>query len=465
MNVESPHSAAALDRAHVWHPFTQMKEWADPCSEVLVISEGAGAVLRDERGREFIDGNSSIWTNIHGHRHPAIDAALASQLGRIAHASFLGTTNEVAPRFAAELIHAMDRPGADYRVFFSDDGSTAVEAGVKMIIQARSQRGESARTGFVSVSGAYHGDTLGAMSVGHSPFFHRPFRSWLHPVREVPSPACYRCPHNRAVPLRGVDAREGRRCEWECVGALRAALDETPETVAALVMEPIVQGAAGMTMHPEGYLTRAARLCSERGVWLMLDEVMTGFGRTGEMFAYQREGVTPDVLALGKGITGGYLPLAATVASAPIHEAFLGEYAEFKTFFHGHSYSGNPLGCAAARASLKVFADESTLVGNREKSGWLRRAAATFWEHPHVGDVRVEGMVCAIELVEDFATRRPFPASERVGARVCWAARRHGLLTRPVGDVLVLMPPYCITEQQVEHMRSALWLALCEILP
>jgi len=465
MNADRPLSAAALDRAHVWHPFTQMKEWADPCSEVLVISEGKGALLRDEQGREFIDGNASIWTNIHGHRHPAIDAALTTQLGRIAHSSFLGATHDAAARFASELVDAVHRPGADYRVFFSDDGSTAVEAGLKMIVQARSQRGESARTRFVSVAGAYHGDTVGAMSVGQSPLFHRPFRSWLHPVREVPSPACYRCPHNRAVPERGVEARVGRQCGWECIGALQTAFDEMPESVAAFVMEPRVQGAAGMTMHPEGYLARAARLCSERGIWLMLDEVMTGFGRTGEMFAFQREGVTPDVLALGKGITGGYLPLAATVASAPIHEAFLGEYAEFKTFFHGHSYSGNPLGCAAARASLEVFAAESTLERNQARSTWLRRAAATFWEHPHVGDVRVEGMVCAIELVDDFATRRPFPASERIGVRVCMAARKHGLLTRPVGDVLVLMPPYCITEEQVDHMQRALWRALLEVLP
>ena len=453
-----------LDRNFVWHPFTQMREW---CSgEPLVIVEAEGAVLRDSQGREYLDGNSSIWTNLHGHRRAEIDDAIRDQLGRVAHTSFLGLTNDVAPRFASELLLAVTR-GTDpqgRRVFFSDDGSTAVEAGLKMIHQARWQRGEGERRAFVSLGAGYHGDTVGAMSLGHSALFHGTYRALLFESREVMSPACYRCPFNRALPERGTDARLSRKCGWECVREAEKALDELGASASAFVMEPRVQGAAGMTMHPHGYLERVTALCRGRGVWLMLDEVMTGFGRTGEMFACHHEGVLPDVLALGKGITGGYLPLAATVASAEIFAAFDGEYAEFRTFFHGHSYSGNQLGCAAASASLRLFETAHPLAHVRSLGARLRELAQCFWEHPNVGDVRCEGAICAVELVGDFATRRRLPAEMRAGNRVCEAARKHGLLTRCVGDVLVLMPPYCTTETQLGRAVDALRMALDEVL-
>lgn len=460
-----PSTVAELDKSVVWHPFTQMREWTAESSDIVVIVEGEGAILRDDRGREYLDGNASIWTNLHGHRNSIIDEALRRQLERISHCSFLGTTNDVAPQLASELVALMGHPEKGYRVFFSDDGSTAVEAGIKMIVQSRVQRGEEKRIRFVSLHAGYHGDTIGAMSVAHSEFFHRPFRSLLFPTREVPSPACYRCPHNRARPQRGQDARVGRDCNWECLDHLRAALDEDPETIAAFALEPLVQGAAGMAMHPRGYLNKAAELCAERGIWLLLDEVMTGFGRTGPMFAFEKENVMPDVLALGKGITGGYLPLAATLASGAIYDAFLGEYSEFKSFFHGHSYSGNPLGCAAARASLAVFEKGAVLDTNRAKAERLAQATNIFWSHPNVGDVRQEGMICAIELVSDFESRTPFPVEQRIGHRVTEAARKHGLLTRPVGNVLILMPPYCVTSGQVDQMADALWRALNEVLP
>jgi adenosylmethionine-8-amino-7-oxononanoate aminotransferase len=458
-------TTAELDKAFVWHPFTQMREWTASATDIVVIVEGEGAILRDDQGREYLDGNASIWTNLHGHRNPVIDDALRQQLQRIAHCSFLGTTNDVAPRLASELVALMNQPEKDYRVFLSDDGSTAMEAGIKMVVQARVQRGEEERIRFVSLQAGYHGDTIGAMSVAHSEFFHRPFRSLLFPTREVPSPACYRCPHNRAQPQRGKDARLTRDCNWECVDQLREALDEKRDTIAAFILEPLVQGAAGMTMHPPGYLQKAAALCAERGIWLMLDEVLTGFGRTGAMFAFEKENVKPDVLALGKGITGGYLPLAATLASGEIYDAFLGEYSEFKTFFHGHSYSGNPLGSAAARASLAIFRQDAVLEKNRGKADHLAQAAAVFWSHPNVGDIRQEGMICAIELVLDFDSRAPFPAEQRMGHRVTEAARKYGLLTRPVGNVLVLMPPYCTTLEQIDQMADALWRALNEVLP
>ncbi len=456
---------AELDKRHVWHPFTQMREW--DAGEPLVITEAEGAVLRDANGREYLDGNSSIWTNIHGHRRAEIDDAIREQLGRVAHTSFLGLTNDVAPRFAHELLRAFTQSEEPegWRVFFSDDGSTAVEAGLKMIHQARQQRGEKSRSVFVSLASGYHGDTVGAMSVGHSALFHGTYRGLMFASREVMSPACYRCPHNRAVPSRGSDARTTRKCEWECVGEAAKALDELGDSASAFVMEPRVQGAAGMTMHAEGYLVRVAALCRERGVWLLLDEVMTGFGRTGTMFAFQHEGVMPDVVALGKGITGGYLPLAATVASAEIFAAFDGEHSEWRTFFHGHSYSGNQLGCSAALASLRLLESVHPMAHVLARGEKLRALAQRYWEHPNVGDVRCEGMICAVEIVEDFATRRRFPAETRTGFRVSEAARAHGLLTRCVGDVLVLMPPFCTTEAQLAQVVEALWRGLCEVLP
>jgi adenosylmethionine-8-amino-7-oxononanoate transaminase len=452
-----------LDRSHVWHPFTQMRDWNAPSHAPVVIVEGRGALLKAEDGRAYLDGNSSIWTNLHGHRRPEIDQAIRDQLDRIAHSSFLGLTNDVAARLAAELVRVTGL--ADAKVFFSDDGSTAMEAALKMAYQARIQRGERDRTVFVSLARGYHGDTVGAMSAGHSPIFHAAYKPLLFETREVMSPACYRCPYNRAEPVRGMDARASRKCHWECIDELRGALDDLDDTASALVMEPLVQGAAGMTMHPPGYLEKAAAACRERGVWLVLDEVMTGFARTGAMFAFQHERIAPDVIALAKGLTGGYLPIAATIASREIFDAFLGEYDELKTFFHGHSYTGNALGCAAALANLQIFEKEKTLEQNVARQDALTRCVAKFWEHPHVGDVRQEGMICAIEIVRDFRTRESFPFGERIGHRVCEAARAHGLLTRPVGDVLVLMPPYCVTETQIAQMVEALWLALNEVLP
>jgi adenosylmethionine-8-amino-7-oxononanoate aminotransferase len=454
---------ADLDRAHVWHPFTPMRDWLE--AEPLVLVGGEGSRLFSADGREFLDGNSSIWTNLHGHRRPEIDAAIRAQLDRLAHSSFLGLTNDVAPRLAAELLQAAGLP--EHKVFFSDDGSTAMEAALKMVFQARQQRGETRRTRFLSLANAYHGDTVGAMSAGHSDLFHRLYRPLLFDAQEVMSPACYRCPHNRAEPVRGADARATRRCAWECLAALERALDDAGDTAAALVLEPRVQGAAGMTMHPPGYLARAAELCRGRGVWLVLDEVMTGFGRTGEMFAFQHEGIDPDIVALAKGLTGGYLPVAATLASREIFDAFLGDGdpAENKTFFHGHSYTGNALGCAAARANLQIFATEHTLEKNRRLATHLAAGLTRFWIHPHVGDIRQEGLIAAIELVQDFPNRTSFPSAARIGARVCAAAQNHGLLTRPIGDVLLLMPPYSTTEQQLTQMLDALWQALIETLP
>jgi adenosylmethionine---8-amino-7-oxononanoate aminotransferase len=454
---------ADLDRRYVWHPFTQMREWA--AHDPVVIVEAEGALLRDSEGRVYIDGNSSIWTNLHGHRRPELDAAIAEQLRRVAHTSFLGQTNDVAPVYARELVEAFtgETDGKGWRVFFSDDGSTAMEAGLKVMHQARQQRGERGRTAFVSLASGYHGDTVGAMSVGHSGVFHATYRGLMFSAHEVVQPACYRCPYNRATPERGCDARCARKCNWECVGEVEAKLEELGTSANAFVAEPRVQGAGSMAMQPEGYVAKLAEICRGHGVWLMLDEVLTGFGRTGPMFVGQSKKV--DVVALGKGITGGYLPFAATIVSEEIYSAFLGEFDEFKTFFHGHSYSGNQLGAAVARASLRLLQTVHTEVHRLDLGKGLRELVQRFWQHPNVGDVRCEGSICAIELVQDFETRGRFPVGERVGYRVCQAARRHGLLTRNIGDVLVLMPPYCISAAELQRAVEALWNALGEVIP
>ncbi len=455
---------AGADKRYLWHPFTQMREWCAAGHEPIVIVSGDGAVLRDDRGREYLDGNASIWTNIHGHRHPRIDAAIRTQLDRIAHCSALGLTNDVAPRLAEKLIGVFGGE-AGHRVFFSGDGSSAMEAALKMAFQARAHRGEAQRTRFLSLGGAYHGDTVGAMSLGHSGAFHQPFAPLMFETTEVMPPACYRCPFNRARPTRGQDARETRACGWECANQLREAIDAGAGTTAAFALEPRVQGAAGMLMHPHGYIAKAAALCRDRGIWLIADEILTGFGRTGAMFACAHEGVRPDLVALGKGLSGGYLPLAATLASGEIFDAFLGKYAEFRTFFHGHSYTANPLACAAALANIETFETDQTLERLPGLADILATAAAKFWEHPSVGDVRQEGMILAIELVEDFDSRRPFPAEARLGHRVCEAAKGHGLLTRPILNTLVLMPPLCASPEQIRAMGDSLWRGLCEVLP
>jgi adenosylmethionine-8-amino-7-oxononanoate aminotransferase len=352
----------------------------------------------------------------------------------------------------------------NYRVFFSDDGATAIEAAVKIALQARLQRGEAHRNRFVSLGGGYHGDTVGAMSLSHVPQFHKPFEKIVFETTSYPGPNCYRCPYNRAGPTRSVDQRLRRKCSHECMRDFSRFLKDRSQSICAMVMEPRVQGAAGMWMHPPGFLAHVSSECKKHGIWLILDEVMTGFGRTGAFFACQKERIVPDMMALAKGLTGGYMPLAATLVSGEIFDAFtVGNRSH--TFFHGHSYCGNPLGCAVALANLDVFDQDGVMAKVVSASGWLNQASRRFWQHPNVGDVRQEGMICAIELVEDATTRKSFDPVRRIGFNVCRAAKKHGLLTRPIGDVLVLMPPYCVTRPQIKAMVDALWAGLLEVLP
>ena len=481
------HPLARLDHRYVWHPFTQMRDWLR--REPIVLVSGHGAVLRDVHGCEYLDANASIWTNLHGHNHPRLNAALCRQLARVAHTSFLGLANEPAARLAAELVAAANPPGLPRqprlaKVFYSDDGSTALEVALKLAYEFARRTGRARRPRFLSLAGAYHGDTVGAVSLGHIDLFHAAYAGLLFKSDAVMAPYCYRCPFNRAAPERA-DARAWRQCRWECVDQVErrfaAQRRRRGEPYAAFVIEPLIQGAAGMIPQPDGWLRRVAELARAAGTLLIADEVLTGFGRTGvggpapvgnrrsaragdSLFASHREGVQPDFLCLAKGLTGGYLPLAATLTTREVFDAFLGEYAEFKTFFHGHSYTGNPLGAATARASLALLRTRASWQARVRLETALTRELARLWDLPAVGDVRQVGLIAGVELVRDWRTRAAFDLRERVGMRVCEAMTRRGVLTRPVGNVVVLMPPYCTTPAQLRRMVGALAESVDEVL-
>lgn len=501
---------ARLDHKYVWHPFTQMRDWLK--REPIVLVEGQGAVVRDVKGREYLDANSSIWTNLHGHRHPKIDTAVRAQLDRIAHTSALGLANEPASRLAQELVEAANAPAgtaevskrAEFRrgpkltkVFFSDDGSTAMEVALKLAYEfARRTRLERSRRAvslrrllqsgprFLSLEGAYHGDTIGAVSLGHIDLFHSAYSKLLFKTDKVMAPYCYRCPYNRAKPERN-DARNYRKCHWECLDQLERRFERQKrkgEGYAAFVFEPLMQGAAGMIPQPEGWLSRAAQIARNYGSLLIADEVMTGFCRAGDdartqsssqtgqrrpgqmtrqissppIFASHCEQVQPDLLAIAKGLTGGYLPMAATLTTQEVFSRFLGEYEEFRTFFHGHSYTGNPLGAAAAVASLEILQSPASINSRRHLQQALREELNQLWRHSSIGDIRQVGLIAGIELVKGWRTRKPFDLRERAGIRVCEAMAQRGVLTRPIGNVIVLMPPYCTSPKQVHQIVAAL---------
>ena len=425
----------SADKAHLWHPFTPMREWCDPGHEPLVLVSGEGAILRDSRGREYLDGNSSIWTNLHGHNHPRINRGIIEQLQRFAHCSFLGQTHPAAIELAEALV-ALFPPATLTRVFFSDNGSTAIEVALRMAQEYWQHRGESQRRRFLSFSNAYHGDTLGAASLGGITVF-RGLDDGTLPL-----------------PLTRVSSVE----------ALHELPAELVAETAAAVIEPLVQGAAGIRLWPAGSLATLRAWCDRHGILLIADEVLTGFGRTGTMFACEQENVLPDFLCLAKGLTGGYLPLAATLTTERVFDAFLGETRERRALFYGHSYTGSALGCAAALANLAIFREENTLAELQPKirifDQLLRARLASL---PHVAEIRRCGFIAGIELMDDPSTGRPYPADALIGARVCHAARAHGLLTRPIRDTVVLMPPYCITAEQLEHAVEALRRGILEI--
>jgi adenosylmethionine-8-amino-7-oxononanoate aminotransferase len=439
------------DRACLWHPFTQMAEWA--AGDPVVIASGDREFLLDTDGTRYIDGVSSLWCNLHGHRRREIDDALRAQLGRIAHSTLLGLASVPSIELAERLVAVA--PEGLTRVFYSDSGATAVEIALKMAFQYWRQcpRPQPAKTKFVSLALGYHGDTIGAVSVGGIDLFHGLYRPLLFEGFRAPAPYCYRCP----LGARPED------CGMACARRLEEILEARADQVAAVILEPLVQGAGGMITHPAGYLRRVAEACRTQGVLLIGDEVATGFGRTGRLFACEHEGVRPDLLCVAKGISGGYLPLAATLATERIYEAFLGEQADHRTFFHGHTYTGNALACAAGIASLDIFEKDRVLDRVAALAEMLAERLEPVAGMPHVGEVRRRGLMVGIELVADRASRQPYPAEERRGWRACLAARKHGVWIRPLGDVVVLMPPYCISDESLGRLVDAVQKGIAEV--
>jgi adenosylmethionine---8-amino-7-oxononanoate aminotransferase len=431
------------DRDHLWHPFTPMQAYAE--EPPLLIDRAEGCFLIDIEGNRYLDGVSSLWCNVHGHRVPELDRAVREQLDRVAHSTLLGVANVPAVVLARRLVE-LAPPGLT-RVFFSDDGATAVEVALKMAFQYFRQcpDPQPRRTKYLALHNAYHGDTLGSVSVGGVERFHQTFGPLLFPTVKAPSPYCYRCPLGLS--------RD--RCHTECADVLAGLVREHRDTLAAVVIEPLVQGAAGMIMAPPGYMRRVREVTREHGIFLIADEVAVGFGRTGSLFACSQEEVAPDFLCLAKGLTGGYLPLAATLTTERVFAAFLGRPEEGRTFYHGHTYTGNPLGAAAALANLDLM--PAALAGLPERVERLRRHLGRLAELPHVGEVRQRGMMAGVELVQDRQSRRPFPARLRVGHRVCRALRDRGILLRPLGDVLVVMPPLTIDPTLLDRLGEALY--------
>jgi len=441
--IEENSRLEELDKRYIWHPFTQMKEWLE--EKPIVIIEGRDCFIKDIYGKWYLDGVSSIWVNVHGHGKKELDDAIKEQLDKIAHSTLLGLSNVPAIRLAEKLIglvtSSLQSPSLS-KVFYSDDGSTAVEVALKMAFQYWKNKGISGRKTFVSLNNAYHGDTIGAVSVGGVDIFHNVFEQLLFETYKVPSPYCYRCELGKEYP----------ECGLACLNKMEEMLKVHSGEIAALIIEPMIQAAGGMITSPPGYLKGVRELCTRYNILMIADEVATGFGRTGRMFSCEHEDVVPDFLSLSKGMTGGYMPLAVTLTTDEIYNAFLGEFKDLKTFFHGHSYTGNPLACAAALASIDLFEKEEVLKNLNEKieilGAWLNEVLNL----KHVGDVRNVGLMTGIELVRDKKTKEPYDWADKMGWRVAYHARDNGVFIRPLGNVIVIMPPLCISPDNLKGL-------------
>ncbi|MDQ0858147.1 adenosylmethionine--8-amino-7-oxononanoate transaminase [Bacillus sp. V2I10] len=440
---------AAKNKQYIWHPFTQMKEYIE--DQPVIIAEGNGLKLIDVNGKEYWDGVSSIWLNVHGHNVRELNEAITQQLDKVAHSTLLGMANVPAILLAEKIIKLM--PDGLSKVFYSDSGATSVEIAVKMAFQYWQHKGKETKRQFITMKEAYHGDTIGAVSVGAIDLFHKAYSSLLFDCVKIPYPTVYRSPYGNSETV----------IVHELLKELETLLAQRSDEIAALIIEPIVQGASGIIVMPEGYLRGVRELCTKYEVLMIADEVATGFGRTGKMFACEHEDVTPDLLTAGKGLTGGYLPVAITVASEEIYTAFLGDYEEQKTFFHGHSYTGNPLGCAAAIANLELIEKRNLIQEVEIMSEYLASQLTAFSQLAHVGDIRQKGFMIGIELVRDKDTAEPFDWKDRVGVKVCRRARELGMLLRPLGNVIVFMPPLAAAKEELDEMTDILYQSIRDV--
>ncbi len=448
---DSIYTTEQADKRYIWHPFTQQQSWeADP---QIVIERAEGSYLIDVQGKKYLDGVSSLWVNVHGHRRPEINQAIQNQLERVAHTTFLGLTHPSAVELAERLIRIA--PGQLSRVFYSDTGAAAMEIALKMAFQYWQQCAspQPGKTKFFVLNSGYHGDTVGAMSLGGIEIYQQVYHPLLFPTLRASSACCYHCPLHASYP----------DCQFACLEEVERIIAEHAHELAAVVMEPLVQGAAGIFVYPAGYTRKVREIARRHNVLFIVDEVATGFGKTGKMFACEHEDIDPDLMALGKGITGGYLPLAATLATEEIYRAFLGTPEDGRTFYHGHTYTGNPVCCAAALASLDLFEQDRTLALLQVKIALLQEQLKHFKLLPLVGDIRQCGFMVGIELVQDRHTRTPFPAHEQVAVRVVKEARRRGVIIRPLSDVLVIMPPLAITHEELLTLLQVTYDAICAV--
>lgn len=434
-----------VDQENYWHAFTQMADY-----QPLIIARAEGVWLYDVEERKLLDAASSMWCNVHGHRHPAIDQAIRDQLDKVAHVTSLGMSNPTTIELTARLVE-LTPPGLEC-VFYSSDGACAVEVALKMAFQYWRQREspQPQRDLFLAVGNAYHGDSLGAVSVGGVARFHSMFAPLLFDVVRGPCPDSYRYP--REVPAEQL-------AEYY-LSEYRKLFEQFGSRLAAVIVEPIVQGAAGMVMHPPGFLKGLAQLAKEYETLLIADEIATGVGRTGRMWACEWEDASPDFLVTGKGLSGGYLPISATITTREVWNAFLGDYSQSKSFFHGHTFGGNPLASAAALATLKLVETDRTVENVTRQSEYLKQKLSSLADHPNVGDIRVRGLIAAVELVQNRQTHEGFPWHQRVGHQVCQKMLALGVWTRPLGNVIVIMPPLCITTSELDFLVDALLEAL-----
>jgi adenosylmethionine-8-amino-7-oxononanoate aminotransferase len=426
------------DKEYIWHPFTQMKDYMD--MNPLVIQKGEGCYLVDTSGNRYIDGVSSLWVLVHGHGKKELVDAIQKQSKTLCHSTLLGLANVPSVILAKKLIEIV--PKGLSKVFYSDNGSTSVEIALKMAYQYWQQKGEKRRKRFIAFTNAYHGDTIGAVSVGGIDLFHQVYGPLLFKTFKAPSPYCYRCP----MKLRQ------ESCGMACVDAFEKVVKKHHEETCAVIIEPLVQGAAGMILQPPGWLNAIWKIAKEYGLLFIADEVATGFGRTGNLFACEEERISPDFMCVAKGITGGYLPLAATLSTEEVFNGFLGQFDEFKTFFHGHTYTGNPIACAVAVESINLFKKEGLLQKLQQKTAILKNSLDRFKELTHVGEVRQKGFMVGIELVKSRKTKRSYAPGDKIGQKVIWEARKRSVIIRPLGDIIVLMPPLAIDRPTLEEL-------------
>jgi len=440
-----------LDKKYIWHPFTQMRDWEK--EPQVIIESGEGSTLTDVKGKTYLDGVSSLWVTVHGHRKKEINRAVSAQLDKIAHSTLLGLSNIPAVLLAEKLVKIAPKGLA--KVFYSDSGSTAVEIALKIAFQYWQQNGpeHQKKMGFLSLAEAYHGDTIGSVSVGGIDLFHAVYKPLLFQTRKIPSPNCYRCTYGLSSP----------DCQKTCFVHAERTIQKYASVTAALIIEPLVQGAAGMLLQPPGFLKKIRELCTKYNILMIADEVATGFGRTGRMFACEHEGVSPDIMCVAKGLTGGYLPLAATLTTGDVYSGFLGEYHEFRTFFHGHTYTGNPLACSAALASIDLFQREKTLTRLRPKITWLAKELERFHKLEHAGEIRQRGFMIGVELVKNRETKEPYRLAEKIGMSVSLECRKQGLLIRPLGNVIVLMPPLSTSLKDLKRMTDIIYDAVRKV--